>query len=61
MWAELKKEEIQKDVTYHIRESRYEPFSRSIPLPIHVISEKAKAEFENGILTLELPNADEAK
>jgi len=32
-----------------------------VTLPGPVQAEKAKAEFENGILTVELPKAEEAK
>lgn len=46
---------------YFIRERRYGSFSRSIKLPTMVDSEKANAEFENGILTLTLPKVEEVK
>lgn len=53
-------EEI-KEVSYHIRERRSGTFVRSLPLPSPVQSEKAKAEFENGVLTLSLPKAEEMR
>jgi HSP20 family protein len=59
--GELEGEEVQEDARYHIRERRMESFSRSIALPTMVQAEKAKAEFENGILTLTLPKAEEVK
>jgi HSP20 family protein len=59
--GELKAEEVQEDARYHIRERRIESFSRSISLPTMVQAEKAKAEFENGILTLTLPKVEEVK
>jgi HSP20 family protein len=59
--GELEGEEVQEDSRYHIRERRMESFSRSIALPTMVQAEKAKAEFENGILTLTLPKAEEVK
>ena len=46
---------------YHHRELRYQRFSRSIRLPIMVDADKADAQFENGILTLTLPKAEEVK
>jgi HSP20 family protein len=46
---------------YHVRERRYGSFSRSLPLPTAVIAENARAEFENGILTLTLPKAEEVR
>jgi HSP20 family protein len=59
--GELKAEEVQEEARYHIRERRMESFSRSISLPTMVQAEKAKAEFENGILTLTLPKVEEVK
>lgn len=46
---------------YHHHELRYQRFSRAIRLPILVNAEKADAQFENGILTLTLPKAEEVK
>jgi HSP20 family protein len=46
---------------YHHRELRYQRFSRSLRLPIMVDSDKAEAQFENGVLTLKLPKAEEVK
>jgi HSP20 family protein len=51
----------RKDATYHLRERRATSFSRAISLPAPVISEQAQAEFENGVLTLKLPKAQEAR
>jgi len=51
----------RKDVTYHLRERRASAFSRSLALPAPVISDQAQAEFENGMLTLKLPKAHEAR
>ena len=59
--GEVKQEEEIKDAAYHIRERRYGTFSRSLPLPVPVLTDKAKAEFENGILTLTLPKAEEVR
>jgi HSP20 family protein len=36
-------------------------FERTLALPTNVVADKAKAEFENGILTITLPKADEVK
>lgn len=46
---------------YHVRERRYTSFARSITLPSSVDADKAQAEFENGILSLHIPKAEEAK
>jgi HSP20 family protein len=45
----------------HIKERRFGSFTRSIGLPSPVVAEKADAQFENGILTLRLPKAEEVK
>jgi HSP20 family protein len=54
------KEEVQEKA-YHIREQRWGAFERSIALPANVVADKAKADFENGVLTVTLPKAEEAK
>ena len=48
----------QKNTVYHLREHRFGPFERSIPLPVAVQSDQAKAEFQDGILTVTLPKAE---
>ena len=55
------KEEKDEDRAYHFREIRYRRYGRSLRLPTLVDSEKAKAEFEDGILTLTLPKAEAVK
>ncbi len=59
--GEVKAEEEVKRENYIRQERRYGAFSRSLTLPTKVEAEKAKAEFENGILTLTLPKAEEVK
>ncbi|MGD0174755.1 MAG: Hsp20/alpha crystallin family protein [Anaerolineales bacterium] len=59
--GELKEEKEEKERIYHLRERRFGSFSRSVTLPSNVSAEKADAQFENGILTLTLPKAEEAK
>ena len=54
-------ENEEKQATYHIRERKWGNFSRSLSLPVPVQSEKANAEYENGILTLTLPKAEEIR
>lgn len=46
---------------YQIRERRYSRFSRSLTLPSMVDAGKAEAEIEDGIVTLTIPKAEEAK
>lgn len=59
--GELKEEKEEKERMYHLRERRFGSFNRSVTLPSNVSAEKADAQFENGILTLTLPKAEEAK
>ncbi len=59
--GETKQEEEKKEKAYHIREQRWGAFERSIALPTQVVADKAKAEFENGVLTVTLPKAEEVK
>ena len=59
--GEFKQETEEKESSYHIREQRYGSFERSVLLPTDVKAEKAKADFENGILTITMPIAEEVK
>jgi HSP20 family protein len=59
--GETKQEAEKKEATYHLRERRYGTFERTIRLPTDVITDKAKAEFEDGILTVTLPKAETVK
>lgn len=59
--GEMKREEDKKDKAWHMREQRWSSFERSIALPTEVKADKAAADFENGILTVTLPKAEEVK
>ncbi|MBN8654598.1 MAG: Hsp20/alpha crystallin family protein [Anaerolineae bacterium] len=59
--GETKQENETKEKAYHIREQRWGTFERSIILPTEVVADKAKADFENGVLTITLPKAEEVK
>lgn len=59
--GETKAEEKVEEKNYIRRERRYGKFARTVALPTHVEPDKAKAEFENGILTLTIPKKEEAK
>ena len=59
--GEMKEKNETKEKNYHIREQRWGTFERSVMLPTSIVSDKAKAEFEDGILTITLPKAEEVK
>ena len=59
--GEFKQENEQKGSTYHILERRSGTFERSVMLPTDVQGDKAKADFENGVLTITLPKAETVK
>jgi len=59
--GEMKHEEEKKEKAWHIREQRWGAFERSVILPTDVVADKAKADFENGILTITLPKAEDVK
>ncbi len=61
MQGEGTEETEEKEGQYHLHERRQASFARAIPLPTGVNTDKANAEFENGILTLTLPKSEEAK
>jgi HSP20 family protein len=59
--GEVRDEQETAEKAYHIRERRWGSFERSVMLPSGVAADKAKADFENGILTITLPKAEEAR
>ncbi len=59
--GETKEETETKDKNYLRRESRYGSFSRMVELPNGVQTDKADAKFENGVLTVTFPKAEEIK
>lgn len=59
--GEFKQGAEKKEATWHVREQRYGSFERSVMLPSVVQTDKAKADFENGILTVTLPKAESVK
>lgn len=59
--GEFKSEEKTEKRNYLRQERRYGSFCRQISLPTGVDTNKAKATFENGLLTLELPKAESVK
>jgi HSP20 family protein len=59
--GEVQEQKETEGAQYHMKERRYGTFTRSIALPAAVVADKADAQFENGILTLKLPKAEEVK
>ena len=59
--GEAQEEQQREQGRYHVRERRQGSFSRSITLPFPIQSDKVQATFENGVLTLMLPKAEEIK
>jgi HSP20 family protein len=59
--GEKKEEHEEKEGAYTYREMRSGSFQRSIRLPSEVHGGKADARFKNGVLTVRLPKAEEAK
>jgi HSP20 family protein len=59
--GEVQEEKETEGAQHHIKERRYGNFTRSIALPAAVVADEADAHFENGILTLKLPKAEEVK
>ena len=61
MHGEVKQESEKQEGQYHVRERRQNSFHRSLGLPAEVNADNAKAEFDNGVLTLTLPKSENAK
>jgi len=59
--GELKEEKELDEQRYHLRERRFGSFARSISLGSRITADKIQANYENGVLTLHLPKAEEVK
>ena len=59
--GESKSENEVKDEHYVRREFRYGAFARTIALPQGLKIDRAEASMDNGVLTLEIPKAEEVK
>jgi HSP20 family protein len=59
IWGEAKEDKERKDEAYYLREHRYGRVERMVTLPYSVNSDKAKAEFKDGVLNLTLPKSTE--
>ncbi len=54
-------EEENEGTKYHIRERRVGSFARSINLPVMVNADEIDADYTDGVLTLNVPKAEEVK
>ena len=59
--AEMREEKEEKDATHHRRERVWGRFERSIPLPVEVVTDQAKATYREGLLEIHLPKTERAK
>ncbi len=59
--GEKKQEKVEGEENYHLIERRYGSFNRAIPLPPEVESDKIRASYENGILTITVPKIEETR
>ena len=59
--GERKSEKYVKEGTVHRRERFYGKFTRSVSLPAALRADKVTAAYKDGVLTVEIPKAEEAK
>ncbi len=59
--GERRFEKDTSEESYHRVERSYGSFLRTFSLPSQVDAEGVKASFKDGVLTIEVPKADEAK
>lgn len=59
--GERKNEEIVDSENYYYQECYWGSFSRSVVLPVDILTDKTDASLKNGILTIRLPKADVTK
>ncbi|MCA9935531.1 MAG: Hsp20/alpha crystallin family protein [Ardenticatenaceae bacterium] len=59
--AETQSDETTENVRYHLRERRFGSFSRSLRFPVSVNGGAVEAKYENGVLSLNIPKAEEVK
>jgi HSP20 family protein len=59
--GEHKEETEAKEEDYFRKERRFGAFSRSVTMPVPVQGDKADASFQDGVLTVNVPKAEEAR
>ncbi|HEY5902249.1 MAG TPA: Hsp20/alpha crystallin family protein [Anaerolineales bacterium] len=59
--GEMRQDEESNEKSWQMREHRWGSFERSVMLPTEVTADQAQAEFEDGVLTITLPKAEESR
>jgi HSP20 family protein len=59
--GETRADETVEEAHYHLRERHYGRFSRSLRFPVDVNAEAVEATYQNGVLILSVPKAEEVK
>lgn len=59
--GERRLEEEVHEENYYYQECYWGAFSRSVVLPVDVVTDKIEASLKNGILTIRLPKADKSR
>jgi HSP20 family protein len=59
--GEFKSDQEEDRGQYLYRERRFGSFNRTLQLPVRVEGDRAEASFENGVLTLRIPKAEDVK
>jgi len=59
--GEIKQDKETKEDQYHLRERRVGAFMRSITLPTKIKGDAIEASYQDGVVTLRLPKAEEVK
>lgn len=59
--GETRGENVSENEKWHLRERRFGQFQRSISLPTAIDADNIDASYNNGVLTLTLPKAEETK
>jgi HSP20 family protein len=59
--GERKEEKVQEGTDIHRQERYYGKFTRALTMPAAVTGDQVKAQYKDGILTVTLPKAEEAK
>ncbi len=58
--GEKKEEKEDKGKNYYRMERSYGSFIRTIPIPVEIDTDKAKAQFKKGVLTITMPKTAKA-